>query len=101
MHVFVSVAFMSAILGAGLATASTEPPLVRSAASGRWSNAATWQGGKVPGNGSRVQVMTGHVVTYDIKTDGDPIDPCRRDAEVRPWARHAPRRWSNQDSSRG
>ena len=37
----------------------------RSAKSGPWSEAATW-GGKLPKAGERVQVRTGHVVTYDI-----------------------------------
>jgi hypothetical protein len=38
----------------------------RSAKSGAWSDAATW-GGKLPKAGERVQVRTGHVVTYDIE----------------------------------
>ena len=38
---------------------------VRSAKSGRWSDAATW-GGALPKAGARVQVQTGHVVTYDV-----------------------------------
>jgi len=38
----------------------------RSAKSGPWSDAATW-GGKLPNPGERVQVRTGHVVTYDIE----------------------------------
>src|SRR5436853_337825 len=45
------------------------PPLVRSARSGPWSTAATWEGGKVPGTGSRVQVRTGDKVTYDVKSN--------------------------------
>src|SRR6476620_1461376 len=43
--------------------------LIRSAASGPWSAPTTWQGGKVPGAGSRVQVRTGHTVTYDVSSD--------------------------------
>src|SRR5262249_8833285 len=45
------------------------PPLVRTAASGPWSAPATWEGGKVPGAGARVQIRTGHTVTYDLKSD--------------------------------
>jgi hypothetical protein len=63
---------MMAILGAGLGIGgmAKDPaaPLIRSAASGRWSEPTTWEGGKVPGGGSRVQVRTGHVVTFDART---------------------------------
>jgi hypothetical protein len=45
------------------------PPLVRSARSGPWSASATWEGGKAPAAGSRVQVRTGHTVNYDLKSD--------------------------------
>ena len=44
-------------------------PIVRSARSGPWSAAATWEGGKVPAAGARVQVRTGHTVIYDLKSD--------------------------------
>lgn len=47
-----------------------EPPLIRSAGSGRWSEPATWQDGMIPRAGARVQVQTGHVVIFDVKTDG-------------------------------
>jgi hypothetical protein len=43
--------------------------LVRTARSGPWSAPATWEGGKVPGAGSRVQVRPGHTVTYDLQSD--------------------------------
>jgi hypothetical protein len=45
------------------------PPLVRSAGSGPWSVPGTWEGGKVPAAGARVQVRAGHAVTYDLKAD--------------------------------
>ncbi|HKB06421.1 MAG TPA: G8 domain-containing protein [Gemmataceae bacterium] len=56
---------------AGLPARADEPkpPLVRSAKSGPWSAADTWEGGKPPGAGSRVQVRAGHTVTYDAKSD--------------------------------
>ncbi len=43
--------------------------LIRSAKSGAWSDGATWEGGKVPGAGSRVQVRAGHAVVYDQVSD--------------------------------
>lgn len=42
------------------------PAIVRSVQSGSWSAPATWEGGRVPAAGSRVQVRTGHVVVYDL-----------------------------------
>src|SRR6516165_9683152 len=45
------------------------PRLIRSAQDGPWSAAATWEGGKVPAAGARVQVRPGHAVTYDLKSD--------------------------------
>jgi uncharacterized protein (TIGR03067 family) len=45
------------------------PALIRSARSGQWSEPDTWEGGKVPGTGAKVQVRTGHTVTYDISSD--------------------------------
>jgi hypothetical protein len=45
------------------------PPLIRSARSGAWSEGATWEDGKLPGAGSRVQVREGHRVVYDLDSD--------------------------------
>jgi uncharacterized protein (TIGR03067 family) len=45
------------------------PPLIRTAKSGPWSSTDTWEGGKVPAAGARVQVCAGHTVTYDVKSD--------------------------------
>src|SRR5579871_1572050 len=42
------------------------PERIRSAHSGPWSEPATWEGGKVPGDGTRVQIRAGHTVTYDV-----------------------------------
>jgi hypothetical protein len=61
---------LAAMTAAGASAPENLPPLVRSAQSGPWSQAATWKGGKVPGAGARVQVRTGHVVTFDARTDG-------------------------------
>jgi hypothetical protein len=49
--------------------AKSTAALIRSAKSGPWSQTSTWEGGKVPGTGDRVQVRTGHAVTYDVKSD--------------------------------
>lgn len=46
-----------------------KPPLVRSARSGLWSAPSTWEGGKTPSAGVRVQIRTGHIVTYDVKSE--------------------------------
>src|SRR4051794_16974505 len=43
--------------------------LIRSAKSGAWSAATTWEGGKVPTAGARVQVREGHIVIYDVKSE--------------------------------
>jgi hypothetical protein len=42
---------------------------VRSARSGKWSDASTWLGQRAPRAGDNVQVRTGHVVTYDANSD--------------------------------
>jgi hypothetical protein len=42
--------------------------LIRSVCSGAWSSPATWEGGKVPSAGARVQVRAGHTVTYDVNS---------------------------------
>ncbi len=54
--------------------AATDPakgdlPLLRSAASGPWSAAATWEGGQAPKAGARVQIRAGHEVVYDVSSD--------------------------------
>ncbi len=46
--------------------------LIRTVQSGPWSAAATWEGGRVPANGARVQVREGHAVVYDV-TSAEPI----------------------------
>jgi hypothetical protein len=43
--------------------------LIRSAQNGGWSAPGTWEGGKVPAAGARVQIRAGHTVTYDLKSD--------------------------------
>jgi hypothetical protein len=55
--------------GHGGDVGTTSGTLIRSAASGPWSEAKTWVGGRVPGAGAKVQVRAGHVVTYDMASD--------------------------------
>src|SRR5688572_13099030 len=42
---------------------------VRSARSGNWSDAKTWQEGRLPKAGERVQIREGHRVVYDSSSD--------------------------------
>ena len=51
------------------AAAPSTVRLVRSARSGPWSAPTTWETGRVPGQGARVQVRDGHVVVYDVNSD--------------------------------
>lgn len=48
---------------------AADPPIIKSAKSGPWSAAATWEGNAVPGAGARVLIREGHSVTYDAKSD--------------------------------
>jgi hypothetical protein len=42
---------------------------IKSAKSGAWSEAATWEGGAVPPAGSKVLIRPGHTVLYDVVSD--------------------------------
>src|SRR4051812_3503690 len=42
---------------------------IHSAKSGNWSEVATWQEGRLPKAGERVQVREGHRVVYDVDSD--------------------------------
>lgn len=53
----------------GTAPCAAAEPVVfqaRTAQSGNWSDAATWQDARIPQAGDFVQVRSGHVVTYDV-----------------------------------
>jgi hypothetical protein len=68
-HLIPAVALLVALPSASLAES---PSVVRSAKSGAWSDAGTWEGGKLPPPGSRVLIRTGHAVDYDVKV-AEPI----------------------------
>lgn len=61
--------FVFAALSLIVVAASPAQLVIRSARSGPWSAPATWEGGKVPTAGARVQVRTGHRVVYDVRSD--------------------------------
>jgi len=52
------------------ASFAAEPVLfdARTAGSGKWSEAETWEGGRRPQAGDFVQVRAGHTVTYDVNS---------------------------------
>src|SRR5262245_31488380 len=61
------------VLSAAEASSSDKPSedtaaVIRSARSGAWSAAATWEGDKTPGAGSRVLIREGHRIVYDVKS---------------------------------
>jgi uncharacterized protein (TIGR03067 family) len=64
MHKSILFAFLSLVPTP--AVFAHAPELIRSARSGPWSAPDTWVGGKVPGTGARVQIRSGHAVTYDL-----------------------------------
>jgi hypothetical protein len=57
------------LLAGGAVQADTPVFDVRSAASGRWSDAATWQPARPPRDGDRVLIQPGHTVIYDAADD--------------------------------
>src|SRR5438093_8836457 len=57
---------------AGVAVRAASPNIrfdVRSARSGKWSDARTWLDKRAPRSGDNVQIRTGHVVTYDAASE--------------------------------
>jgi hypothetical protein len=63
--------FVFVLLSALAPTAQAQKPTpspVRSARNGFWSAAATWEGGRVPGTGDKVQIRTGHAIVYDLRS---------------------------------
>ncbi|HVS36449.1 MAG TPA: G8 domain-containing protein, partial [Gemmataceae bacterium] len=64
------LALLPVAVGVPSYTAAADlPPVVRTAHSGPWSAADTWEGGRLPQAGARVLIRTGHVVVYDRDSD--------------------------------
>jgi hypothetical protein len=63
----ITALFIFALLFCAIACAD-EATLIRSAQSGPWSAASTWAGGKVPAEGAKVQIRSGHTVLYDVNS---------------------------------
>ena len=64
-----SALVLTALASAHEGGAHSAAGVIRSAASGAWSAAATWEGGQVPAAGAKVLIRPGHAVTYDVKSD--------------------------------
>src|SRR5882724_9013754 len=65
-----SLSAMALVLGlSSFAFADGVTFTTRTAKSGNWSDAATWENGKAPKAGDIVQVRTGHTVIYDVSSD--------------------------------
>lgn len=60
---------LSVVFSCAITAAAQPANWIRSAKSGPWSAAATWEGGKVPAALARVQIQQGHAVVYDVKSD--------------------------------
>ncbi|HVJ67336.1 MAG TPA: G8 domain-containing protein [Caulifigura sp.] len=48
--------------------AAEEPPVVQSKQSGAWSDAQTWNAGRLPKKGDQVLIRSGHRVIYDVQS---------------------------------
>jgi len=57
---------LSALLLMSAAPTMAADPVFRTAKSGPWSEASTWEGKAVPGEGAKVLVRSGHAVVYDV-----------------------------------
>src|SRR6059036_1733745 len=71
MRFFLTVATVTFIapLAMGQAISPAVQFDVRSAKSGKWSDASTWVGRRIPRSGDNVQVRAGHIITYDLKSE--------------------------------
>lgn len=71
MGVLFSTFLLAALVCLGLVAGAPgqTPEVVRSLRSGNWSDARTWSGGEVPGQGERVQIRVGHRVVYDQESE--------------------------------
>ena len=89
------------LLSSRLVLAEKPSTVLRSARSGPWSAAATWEGGKVPAAGAPRPGPHGAPGRLRREVGpGDPLDPRRRHADLCPRPRHAARRRPHQDPAR-
>lgn len=74
-HRAVAIAIIVAIVVAAVAAAdiagTASAAAVRNVASGRWSDPAIWEHGRVPGSGDRVEIARGTEVTYDLASKAE------------------------------
>lgn len=63
------VGLLISAIPVGSSAAGTTPEIIRSVAGGPWSSANTWEKGKVPTAGDRVQIRKGHDVLYDVSSE--------------------------------
>jgi hypothetical protein len=71
IHWAISLVAVGMLFGHATAAPAASPsttPVVRSAASGLWSAASTWEGGKLPAVGDKVLIREGHTVVYDVSS---------------------------------
>ena len=68
--------FLSTVAGGSLggslalsARAEATTTAIKSARSGPWSSASSWENGAIPAAGSKVEILAGHTVVYDRKAD--------------------------------
>jgi hypothetical protein len=57
------------VMGGLSVEVAAEPPLIRSAKSGKWSAKETWDLGRVPKAGDQVVIRSGHDVGYDVDSE--------------------------------
>jgi hypothetical protein len=63
------LALFAVLLLGRVHAASNPEKVVRSARSGPWSAASTWEGSEVPPAGAKVLIRSGHTIIYDVDSD--------------------------------
>src|SRR5262245_50748892 len=63
-----AIACATVFAGTSDSAAGIGDAVIRSASSGPWSAATTWEAGRVPGAGDRVLIRAGHRVVYDVES---------------------------------
>jgi hypothetical protein len=68
-HALFACAFLALSSAVPASADEVKAGLIRTAASGAWSDIKTWGGAKLPVAGDRVQIRAGHHVVYDRKSE--------------------------------